>query len=97
MDWNLIIGGVSQVGFPIVLFLAVIFWLGKYGLPRVVALIEKIVADFKDEMDKERMHNRENINRFYDAANSQHSDIKTHVTRESDRVIEAAKSSCSEG
>jgi hypothetical protein len=91
MDLNTIISAVSQIGFPVVLFLATIFWIGKYGLPKIASLIEKIVDDFKDEMEKERTHNRENINRFFDEANSKYGEIKGHITRETDRVIEVCK------
>ncbi len=99
METKTIIDLVTNLGVPVALLLAVVYWVGKILIPKgtdyIKELIEKIeilVADFKEEMDKERTFHSDNLKEFYANCDKQttrlentmiagHADIKEEINR----------------
>lgn len=87
MDVKTIIQLIGDVGFPLVLILALVYFGAKYAVPKVVALVEKIVDDFRAEMEREREYHSQNVERFFKVQTDEHKRIEEKIKSEADRVV----------
>ena len=94
MDTKLIVDAVAQLGFPIVLALGVIWWIGQRGLPRFLDAVEKMLANFREEMERERQFHQANVDRFFDVQHQEHDEIKTEVCRKTELVLRSIDERC---
>lgn len=94
---KMVVDIIAQVGFPIVLILALIYYVGKHGLPKVATMIEKIVDDFREEMRLERENHNRQIERYFAVEGNHHTATITCIDRNGDRVVEAVKEHCKKG
>ena len=85
---------IAQVGFPISFLVAFIYYLAKYVIPRGAAMFEKLLEDFKNEMECERKYHAENLNRFFDVEGNHHSVVCNLVKDESSKIINRIDEKC---
>ena len=79
---------ITQTAFPIVLILASVYWIGTRGVPKIVAMIEKIVSDFRAEMETERKFHGEQMERLFSVQTSEHDKITDAVVKQGDRIVQ---------
>jgi hypothetical protein len=94
MDAKFVVDVIAQVGFPIVLILGSVYFLGKYGVPKVVTMIEGINTGFRDEMKLERDAHSRAIERLFDVHNQDRIELKSCITDARDDVMDAIKENC---
>ncbi len=94
MDAKLIIEAVTQLGFPIVLTLGLIWWLGQRAFPRLLEAGEKIMDKFREEIERERQFHQANLDRFFDVQHEEHNEIKAEVCRKTELVIKNIDEKC---
>jgi hypothetical protein len=76
MDHKSILDAITQVGFPVVLTIGLIFWMGRYALPKVTEMFNGLIDDFREEMETERRFHADNIRLLIDTNRAEHQEIK---------------------
>ncbi len=94
MDPQIIIEAVTRLGFPVVLTLGMIWWLGQRAFPRLLESGEKIMDKFREEMERERQFHQANLDRFFDVQHDEHNEIKAEVCRKTELVIKHIEEKC---
>ncbi len=85
---------IAQVGFPIVLIIAVVYYVGKFGIPKVVTLVETLVSDFREEMERERQFHGQQLGRLFDEQKSNTERIENKIGSTGDQVISEIRERC---
>ncbi len=82
---------IAQVGFPIVFIVVLVYYVGKFGLPKAVALIEGLVKDFREEMERERQFHADNVNRLFETSGKHRDEVISAVEKAGDATVAEIK------